>query len=101
MLLLVWVVAPPGVSAQQPGNVILDANEQIFCVLAALNAAGYDSGLGVDTGDRTREEVRATLARKNPPILPELRKFYVEQRVAGDPGVELGQYLSLALLLGQ
>ena len=90
----------PQAGRSQQGNVDLEANEQLFSVLAALNAAGYDAGLGVDTGDSTRRDVRALLAKKNLPILPELRKFYVDHRVTDNSGSELGQYISLALLLG-
>ncbi len=100
LLVLGWLALPGPGAAQQPGNVILDSNEQIFCVLAALNAAGYDSGVGTDTGNKTRDDVRALLAKQNPPILPELRKFYAEHWVASDPGADTGQYVSLALLLG-
>lgn len=100
---IVWLtlllVAVP-CSAQQAGNVFLEPNEQAFCVLAALNAAGYDTGVGVATGDRAREEVRAALAGVNAPVLTELKKFHAEHRVTGDPGADLGQYISLALLLG-
>jgi len=85
--------------AQQPGNVVLDANEQIFCVLAALNIAGYDAGLGVDVGDDTREEVRALLEKQDIPVRSELRRFYAEQQ-AVDGDVGLAPYISLALLLG-
>jgi len=84
----------------QTGNVILDGNEQLFCALAALNAAGYDSGLGADTGNKTREQVRTLLAKQGYPVLGDLRKFYAQHQVANDPGADLGQYVSLALLLG-
>src|SRR5512146_3449364 len=40
--------------AQQAGNVTLDSSEQLFCVLAALNASGYDTGVNMDTGSDTR-----------------------------------------------
>ena len=97
-LLLCFAIPRRGL-AEQPGNVILDSSEQIFCVLAALNTAGYDTGLRIDTGDNTREEVRALLTKRNPPIRGELRKFYAEHQLAHDPGADLGQYISLALLL--
>ncbi|MCL5005290.1 MAG: tetratricopeptide repeat protein [Acidobacteria bacterium] len=84
----------------QQGQVLLESNEQLFSVLAALNAAGYDTGITVDTGDQTREGVRAALAKENIPILPEIRKFYEAHRIPGRPGAELGQYVSLALFLG-
>ncbi len=86
--------------AQQPGNVILDANEQLFCVMVALNMAGYDAGLGADAGNSTRMDVRAFLAKKDLPVVAGLRKFYAEHRIADDSGADLGQYVSLALLLG-
>ncbi len=89
-----------GVSAQQASNVFLDSNEILFSVLAALNASGYDTGLGAGVGNTTREEVRAVLAQKRAPAAAEIRKFYEAHRVAADPGADLGQYVSLALLLG-
>ena len=48
----------PAQAQQQEGNVILEPSEQVFCVMAALNAGGYDTGLGLPTGDNTREEAR-------------------------------------------
>lgn len=98
LLVLGWLI--PRSAAAQQGNVMLEANEQLFCVLAALNSAGYDAGLSEDGGNSTRREVRALLAKRNIPILPELRKFYADHRVADDAGSDLGQYISLALLLG-
>jgi tetratricopeptide (TPR) repeat protein len=86
--------------AQQPSNVSLEASEQLFSVLAALNAAGYDTGLGVDTGSSVRAQVRDRLAREHTLVLPELREFYREHHIANDSGADLGQYISLALLLG-
>lgn len=85
---------------QPPGNVLLEPNEQIFCVLAALNAGGYDTGLSINTGNDARDEVRAYLSRQKAPVAAELEKFYTQHRIEGDPGADLGQYLSLALLLG-
>ena len=41
-----------------------------------------------------------TLQAQNAPILPELKKFYADHRVKDDSSRELGQYISLALLVG-
>jgi len=98
--LLILLDAPQPAGAQGPGNVLLEPNEQIFCVLAALNAAGYDTGLGATPGDDTRQKVRAFLENRKAAVAPELGKFYSQHRVEGDPGADLGQYISLALLLG-
>ena len=95
------LLAAPSSNAQQgEGNVILEPSEQVFCVMAALNAGGYDAGLGLPTGDNTREEARNYLNQVNAPVAKELERFYKGHRVEGDPGADLGQYVSLALLLG-
>jgi tetratricopeptide (TPR) repeat protein len=99
-VLAACLLAPVAARAQQAGNVVLEANEQLFSILAALSAAGYDSGAGAATGSEVREELRAALASRSSAVLPELRQFFAEHQVAGDPGADLGQYVSLALLLG-
>ncbi len=77
---------------------VLEWNEQLFCILAAANAAGYDAGMGA--ANETRQKVREYLAAQNAPILPELKKFYDQHRIKDNPSKELGQYVSLALLAG-
>jgi tetratricopeptide (TPR) repeat protein len=78
----------------------LEPSEQLFCVLAALNAAGYDTGLGSNASDNTRLAVRDFLAKRHAAVVPNLEKFYAQHHVEGDPGADLGPYVSLALLLG-
>jgi len=85
---------------QQEGSVILAPSEQLFCVMAALNAGGYDAGLSLATGDNTREEARKYLDQVPAPVTRSLGSFYSQHRMQGDPGADLGQYISLALLLG-
>ena len=99
VLALLWAALP--VQAQQEeGKVTLEPSEQVFCVMAALNAGGYDAGLGQATGDDTRDEARKFLEQSPAPAAKGLASFYSEHRVEGDPGANLGQYISLALLLG-
>jgi len=97
---LAVLMAPSPARPQSAGNVLLESNEQLFCVLAALNAAGYDAGLGSSAAGGTRQMVREYLQAQNAPVLPELKKFYDQHRVKDDPSRELGQYISLALLVG-
>ncbi len=99
-LFLGWLAVPRAGLAQAASNVMLDSNEQLFSILAAASAAGYDSGASTETAAEARAQVRAFLAKKNLPVLPELRKFFAEYRAAADSGSNLGQYVSLALLLG-
>ena len=84
---------------QQPSSVVLDSNEQLDTVLAAINAAGYDAGLGVDTGNTTRDDVRARLAKDQIACLPDLRKLYADHHDPKDAAADLGQFVSLALFL--
>jgi len=84
---------------QQPPSVVLESNEQLETVLAALNAAGYDSGLSVGTGNTTRGDVRALLAKEHIAVLPELSKLYADHHDPRDAAADLGQFVSLALFL--
>ncbi len=86
--------------SQSAGNVLLESNEQLFYVLAAVNAAGYDAGMGASGAGDTRQMVREYLQAQNAPVLAELKKFYSDHRVKDDPSRDLGQYISLALLVG-
>ena len=97
---LAVLLAPVPARSQSAGNVLLEPNEQLFCVLAAVNAAGYDAGLGATGAGSTRQIVREYLQAQNAPILADLKKFYDQHRVKDDPGRELGQYVSLALMVG-
>jgi len=97
---IAMLMAPAPARPQSAGNVLLEPNEQLFCVLAALNAAGYDAGLGSTAAGDTRRMVREYLQAQNAPVLPELKKFFDDHRVKDDPGREVGQYISLALLVG-
>ncbi len=100
VLFAIALTPSPCRGQEQSGNVILDSNEQLFDVLAALEASGYNSGANVDTGDSTREEVRAYLARQNLPVRSQISLFCSNHQITDDPGGDLGQYISLALLLG-
>jgi tetratricopeptide (TPR) repeat protein len=93
-------VPSPAVAQEQSGNVILDSSETLFDVLAALEASGYNAGDRVDTGGGTREAVRDYLSKQNLPVRKQLSLFYSNHQVPDDPGEDLGQYISLALLLG-
>ncbi len=97
--LFLGLTAGPARAAGE-GDVVLKSSEQLFDVLAAINAAGYNYNLNVDTGDKTRAGVRDALAKEHIPVLPELKAFYSDHTAGLDGGEILGQYVSLALLLG-
>lgn len=100
VVLAALLLAPTPARCQGAGNVLLEPSEQLFCVLAAINVAGYDDGLNSGSLSETRRTVREYLEAQNAPILPELQKFYQDHVVKDDPDRTLGQYISLALMVG-
>ena len=68
----------------------LDASENLFTILAALNAVGYDADLQSPRNSPVRTTVRDYLAQQKIAVLPEIRDFYKKNPT-------LGPYLSLAL----
>ena len=95
LIMLVPVVS----RAQSSANVSVSGNEQLFAVLAAMNAAGYDAGIGLEPPSSPRMEVRAWCAQRKPEVLPALKRYY-EAHALADPTADFGQFVSLALMLG-
>lgn len=100
LTLLAASAAAPGARAQSEPGVTINSSEPLFCVMAALNVAGYDTGINAVTADNTRQEVREVLAKKTIPVKAQLAQFYAAHRNPSNPGLDLEPYVSLALLLG-
>ncbi len=77
-------------------NLQLGASENLFAVLAAINAAGYDEGLNLPDNSPLRKELRDYVAKQNIEVLPELKTYYRKHMLKN--GVQdLSQYVSYAL----
>jgi tetratricopeptide (TPR) repeat protein len=77
-------------------NLQLGANENLFAVLAAANAAGYDEGISLPDNSPLRQQLRDYLAKQNLAVLPDLKSFY--RKHMQKTGVQdLSQYISYAL----
>lgn len=74
----------------------LDASESVFTVMAAINAAGYDTGIDSPSNHPLRQVMRRELAARKVPCLEELKTFFADHR-RKNPELEYGQYLSFAL----
>ena len=85
--------------AAAPETGQLDASPTLFTVLAALNAAGYDSDLDSPNNHPLRQAIRAEIARKNVPSLPALKALFAKNRKR-DATQDLAQYISFALTAG-
>jgi len=91
-ILALAAVAP----AQQSETGQLDASPSLFTVMAAINAAGYDTGLDSPAGDPLRKAIREELAKRQIPSLAALRDFYAAHRKRTS-AEDLNQYISFAL----
>jgi tetratricopeptide (TPR) repeat protein len=75
----------------------LDVNENLFYVLTAINAAGYDDGIDLPDNSPIRKQVREYLASQPIPVLNDMRTF-LKTNGRHKNGVEdLAQYISYAL----
>jgi tetratricopeptide (TPR) repeat protein len=86
----------------------LDSNIQLYTVLAAINAAGFDAGLDstlyqaqpkADSPNVSllRLEVRKALSARNLPVISELKKIYEQHKPRHADAEDFSQYVSLAL----
>ena len=77
-------------------NLQLGASENLFAVLAAANAAGYDEGITLPDNNPLRQELRDYLAKQNIPVLADLSRFY-KKHTPKNGEQDLSQYISYAL----
>lgn len=102
MAVLLGLVSQLSVAENTP-KVVLDTNETLFSVLAAINNCGYDADLSESNPLRAqiRAEVAKAAAADDPAkeITGTLCQFYADH-VQADPARNLAQYVSLALYLG-
>ena len=77
-------------------DIQLGANKNLFMVLAAINAAGYDEGLSSPDNNPLRMQLREYLSKQTIEVLPELKKYYRRHMLKN--GVQdLSEYISYAL----
>lgn len=76
-------------------------SSNLFTVLAAINAAGYDTGIDSALNDKykLRTQIREELAKRQIPSLPELKALYKDHKKPTG-AADLGQYISFSLLAG-
>ena len=96
LLLPAILLAAMAVRGAPPEQGQLDASPTLFTVMAAINAAGYDADLASPSNHPLRDALRAELARRNIPCLPQLKEFYQQHRRRDDTE-ELSQYISFAM----
>ena len=87
----------PAVHAQT--SVRVESNPQLFAVMCALDAAGYEANVSVAAFHPVRARLHRELLRMQGPAVEAVRKFYQEHRLA-DSAATLSRYVSFALVVG-
>jgi tetratricopeptide (TPR) repeat protein len=83
--------------SRQPISV--EARPQLFAVLCALDAAGFESGMSTANETPGRIELRRRLLALQGPAVEALRKYYREHALA-DSGATFSRFVSFALAAG-
>lgn len=89
--------APRGTPNESRRTVSVDSRPQLFAVLCALDAAGYDSSAAGEAPGRT--QLRQRLQALQGPAATALRKYYAEHAL-GDSGATFSRFVSFALVVG-
>jgi hypothetical protein len=98
---------PPARIAQPEAGgsaITLETSEPLFYIATALNVCGYDSDLAASSPVRQkiREEINTELATSAAARTSrDALCAYVRDHTLNDPGLNLAQYISLALYLSQ
>ncbi|MGH9680228.1 MAG: tetratricopeptide repeat protein, partial [Candidatus Acidiferrales bacterium] len=80
-------------------SVSVDTRPQLFVVLCALDAAGYNSNADETKDSPGRIQLRRRLLALQGPAVEALRKYYNEHAL-GDPGATFSRFVSFALAAG-
>jgi hypothetical protein len=101
LVLLLWFACAGALApvARAQTNVSVDSSRQLFAVMCALHAAGYESNVSSTNFHPVRTRLREVLLRKHGPATDALREFYRNHEVA-DSSATLARYVSFALVTG-
>ena len=92
--------APPASTPHEVHpTVSVDSRPQLFAVMCALDAAGYESGAGSAGDTPGRVQLRKRMLALQGPAVTALRKYYTEHAL-GDSGATFSRFVSFALVAG-
>ncbi len=84
---------------QERSPINVEASQQIFATMCALDAAGFDVDQSTLGEMPQRLKLRASLLAMNDPAADAVREFY-RQHALSDSSEMLSQYITLALVMG-
>jgi tetratricopeptide (TPR) repeat protein len=92
--------APPASAPDESHQAVsVDSRPQLFAVMCALDAAGFESGAGAASDTAGRAQLRKRMLGLHGPAAAALRKFYAEHAL-GDSGATFSRFVSFALVTG-
>ncbi len=80
-------------------GIAVEANQQLFATMCALDAAGFDADESTLAEMPSRLALRGELLKLHGPATEALRQFYRDHALA-DPGETLSRYITFALVVG-
>lgn len=95
----VSVACAQGVSQPSPSGISVEASEQVFATLCALDAAGFEADTTALAQMPGRLALRDQLVKMQGPTAEALRAFYRDHALASS-GETLSRYITLALVVG-
>jgi len=104
-VLVVSITSVPKVHGQAPpsqeytSGIAVEANQQLFATMCALDAAGFDADESTLAEMPSRLALRGELLKLHGPATEALRQFYRDHALA-DPGETLSRYITFALVVG-
>lgn len=87
------------VQSESRQAVAIETRPQLFAVLCALDAAGFDSAVDTTNDSPGRIQLRRAMLGLHGPAVEALRKFYSEHALA-DTGTTFSRFMSFALAAG-
>jgi tetratricopeptide (TPR) repeat protein len=79
--------------------VSVDSRPQLFAVMCALDAAGFEAGASTASDTAGRVQLRKRMLALQGPAAAALRKYYAEHAL-GDSGATFSRFVSFALVAG-
>ncbi len=87
------------ISEESHQAITVEARPQLFAVLCALDAAGFESGIATTNETPGRVQLRRRMLALQGPAVEELRRFYRDHALA-DSGETFSRFVSFALAAG-
>jgi tetratricopeptide repeat protein len=89
----------PSAAVEARRSVSVDSRPQLFAVMCALDAAGYESSATSASDTPGRVQLRKRMLALQGPAVAALRKYYTEHAL-GDSGATFSRFVSFALVAG-